>query len=403
MNALAPPAASLLAPERGRLLFGLLDGIGQALDPTLTQHGDVQGKYEAVGGWVAEAADPIFKTAQIYPQGSFAIGTAIRPLHGGEFDVDLVCHFPDILLPLVPGVLKRTLGARLRENAIYAVRLQEMGRCWRIRYADKFHLDFTPSIRNPYCPRGGELVPDRKLESWKASNPLGFKDRFEKRSLLQPRFRSRLTKAADAMSSQRADVAPFPALLTTKPILPRTVQLLKRHRDVFFEHHDGGIAPISVILTTLAARSYERCVINGVFDNEFDLLVAIVQGMPAFIEQRDVMGRLVWWIENESTTGENFAEKWNTDPARADAFFKWHAKLRADLAELARIAGFDILQKSLSASFGEAPVVKAMKAVTDQVEAARRRGSLYVAPAVGLSGPAVGASPVRPNTFFGSG
>jgi hypothetical protein len=402
LNALAPLAANLLTEDRGKLLFGFLDRIGQELDPTVTQHGDVQGKYEAVGGWVADAADPVFKTARIYPQGSFAIGTAIRPLHDQEFDVDLVCHFPQARFPLAPAMLKRTLGARLRENAIYAERLQEMLRCWRICYANRFHLDVTPSIRNPGCSYGGELVPDRKLVSWKASNPLGFKVLFDKRSLLQPRFRTRLTKAADSMLTKRAEVAPFPALRTSKPILPRTVQLLKRHRDIHFESRDASAVPISVILTTLAARSYEHCVTHEVFDTEFDLLVAIVEGMPAFIEQRNEMGCPVWWIENETTAEENFAEKWNFDTTRATAFFEWHGKLRSDLGQLARIAGLDILRKSLSASFGEAPVTKVMKTATETVGTARSNGSLHVAPLIGLTGAVVGASPVRANTFFGS-
>ena len=42
-----------------------------------------------------------------------------------------------------------------------------------------------------------------------------------------------------------------------KGILPRTVQLAKRHRDIHFQSLDPCLAPISVIITTLTSRSYE--------------------------------------------------------------------------------------------------------------------------------------------------
>jgi hypothetical protein len=67
------------------------------------------------------------------------------------------------------------------------------------------------------------------------------------------------------------------------------------------------------------------------------------------------------------------------------------------------IFGFDQLKKSLSESFGPRPVNRAMDAITKSVSAARERGSLHVAPKVGLSIAAVAASTaVRSNTFFGA-
>ena len=33
-----------------------------------------------------------------------------------------------------------------------------MPRCWRLSYANEFHMDITPSIPNPNCRFGGELV-----------------------------------------------------------------------------------------------------------------------------------------------------------------------------------------------------------------------------------------------------
>ena len=40
-----------------------------------------------------------------------------------------------------------------------------------------------------------------------------------------------------------------------------------------------------------------------------------------------------FYIENPSYKGENFADKWNTHPERADAFFQWLYTARKDLVD----------------------------------------------------------------------
>ncbi len=57
------------------------------------------------------------------------------------------------------------------------------------------------------------------------------------------------------------------------------------------------------------------------YESELDLLCDIVRHMPDIIETRPIGGGLQWFIWNETTSGENFAEKWNRDPSRAKAFF----------------------------------------------------------------------------------
>ena len=52
--------------------------------------------------------------------------------------------------------MKKTIGDRLRANGYYAPLLEEKPRCWRLSYANEFHLDITPSIPNLECANGGE-------------------------------------------------------------------------------------------------------------------------------------------------------------------------------------------------------------------------------------------------------
>jgi hypothetical protein len=213
----------------------------------------------------------------------------------------------------------------------------------------------------------------------------------------------RMLKSEGAQDRARADsVEPYPIASGLKGILRRTIQVAKRHRDVYFADLDPCIAPISVVITTLAARSYEYCVGHFVYDSELDVVRDIIRHMPAFIETRMAGARQLWFIWNETTSGENFAEKWNHDPSRAEAFFAWHTQASADLDRLADIEGIDRLNKSLSESFGPAPVTKAFDALTQEVSTARRANRLYVAPAIGLTGAATATTQVRANTFFGA-
>src|SRR6185312_17164056 len=116
---------------------------------------------------------------QIYPQGSIALGTTVRPLATAEFDVDLVCHLPSIKSVSDAQSIKTLVGDRLKEHGTYKERLEEKQRCWRIHYANQFHLDITPSIPNSGCHRGGELVPDKVLKEWKPTNPKGYIAQFD--------------------------------------------------------------------------------------------------------------------------------------------------------------------------------------------------------------------------------
>ena len=184
----------------------------------------------------------------------------------------------------------------------------------------------------------------------------------------------------------------------------RTVQIGKRHRDIFFEERDASCAPISIIVTTLVARSYEYCVRYFEYDAPFDLLLDVVARMPDFIEETPLRGAgRRWAIWNQTTQGENFAEKWNADPALAGAFFEWHRQISADLAALKAGEGLDHLGKILGRSFGEGPVSSAMDRMARAVSSARSTGGLSVAPAARLvtgTAPA-NATTVPLNTFFG--
>jgi hypothetical protein len=380
--------------------FTLLEQVCQKLEPTETQKQRAKDSYEAVGAWLAESDDPLISAAFIYAHGSTALGTTVKPIGRTEHDVDLVYHVPDLSASTRPAVLKKAVGDRLRANRLYAPILEEKLRCWRLNYAGEFHLDVTPSIVNAACANGGELVPDRELRDWKPSNPQGFRDLFTYRASLRPTYR--LLEKSRAAADAQVEVAPFPAHSHVKGVLRRTVQLLKRHRDIFFEGQDQSLSPLSIIITTLASRSYEYCINNFEHDSEYDLLCNTIRLMHVFIDTEILGGRRYWFVWNETTAGENFAEKWNDEPARERAFRSWHAQAVADFDGLLGLEGLDELAKSLGTSLGERPVRAAMDERRATISAARAARSLAVAPVAGLvTSAARAATGVRPNTFYG--
>lgn len=248
----------------------ILEEICEDLEPTDTQYEESKTSYETVAGWLSASDNPILKHLSLYAHGSSALGTTIRPIGREDFDLDTICRVYGLTDTASPSVLKQIIGNRLREHALYRTMLEEKKRCWRLNYERAFHLDISPTILNPRCSNGGELVPDKSLKTWKPTNPQGYKALFERRCQLQPRLK--FTKSIAGDSGIRADIEAFPNRKKRKGILRRIVQLLKRHRDIMFQHVAADIAPISIIVTTLAAQSYEFCVSKFNFESELDVL-----------------------------------------------------------------------------------------------------------------------------------
>jgi len=398
MNSLTPRPFDSPEILRKSAVYSILDEICRDLELTEAQLSAAKTSYEAVAEWLSESTDPLLRNIRVYAHGSAGLGTSVKPLGREDFDVDLICLVLGFAAHRSPAELKRLVGDRLRENARYAAMLEEKRRCWRLNYAREFHLDISPTILNVQCTNGGELVPDKKLREWHPTNPSGYKALFETRARLQPRMR--VAKSMDLRD--QAQVEPFPTRPTGKGVLRRTVQLLKRHRDIYFQHVVEEVAPISIVITTLAAQSYEYCVGMFTFDTELDVLIATVRLMPRFIEQRPVNGRVEWWVANETTRGENFADRWNTEPARVQAFHVWHAKALSDLEKAASLEGLDAITRSLEDSLGGSIVRRVMDRRTDMIGAARSAGRLFIGSAGGLSlSGGADAAHVPRNTNFG--
>lgn len=380
-------------------LYTILDKIGKNLDITDTQYKLAVDRYTAIGKWLADGEYCLvnkklcLKNGEIYPQGSIKLKTTVKPLGQEEFDVDLVFFTPNVSTSdIEPTELNRLIGNRLREHKTYKNMLGPLKRGWRITYADEFHLDITPSINNTIeLHNSSELVPDRKIQDWKPSNPKDYATWFDGISTLTPIF-NRINALDAAFESKAHSVVDLPNNDNNKPLLNRYIQILKRHRDVMFQEKDNK--PISIIITTLGTKAYDYCIKTNKYDNELDLLSDVIKYMPAFID----FSSGIYKVLNPKTMSENFAERWNEVPAKKKAFDTWHNQATTFFDSLYHMSGQHTIFESLEQGFGKKPVTVVSNDMASQVLGDRNNGLLNLS----LLSTKDDIYAMKKNTFFGN-
>ena len=356
-----------MANDDLRLISQLLGASVEVLDISAEQYELAVCRYEDLGRWLVAQGigDP-----DVYPQGSFRLGTVVRPTNSSDFDIDLVflrsLAKESITQKELRGqaekLLRAYIAARGDENG--KPELEEKGRCWTLVYADdKFHMDVLPVIPDPDGDDTAILLSDREMYQWQHSNPIGYADWF---------WRS----MGDAVEIGRAqlatilsrDVEDVPRWLV-RTTLQRVVQLLKLHRDTFF-HNQPRDKPASILITTLATHAYS---------GESDLYEAyrkIAYNLPSHIERRN----REFWVPNPAHEEENFADKWNTNPARKAHFDRWAQALTADADQWIDSAGVDQAVRSLGTALGSVSVQAGAKRVATRLSSATASGALAVTP-----------------------
>jgi len=317
----------------------LLETIAADLDIPTELAEEAVVEYESVAAWLGAEDSALYThSPDIYPQGSFRLGTPVRPLRGDDFDIDLVCKLDLEKEQTTQRDLKNLVGDRLRKSPELADRLEPKRRCWTLTYGRKFHLDVLPSIPDQEATSNSILLTDRELTRWQHGNPIGYADWFFSR--MGPQL---LEEERRLAAESKVDIAEVPRWRIRTP-LQRCVQLLKRHRDVTFKD-DPDNCPVSIIVTTLAAQA---------FRGEHDLSVALLdmaRRMPALIENRN--GR--WWVANPAHPGENFADKWNEVPERREKFLAWLARFEDDVRNLRGLLTESAAQTRLGQVFNVGP------------------------------------------------
>lgn len=285
----------------------------------------VRDRYISLSNWFGREDSSLKDiNIDIFSQGSFALGTNIKPLkEDEEYDLDMGCklNIEGYKGSHTQEELKQLIG---RELELYRKRvgiekpLDEKRRCWRLEYKDEvgFHLDIVPCIplederKAIYGSRLFEAygykqtlnqdvthfavnITDTENENyltitdeWNISNSQGYVRWFQERM-----------QTSQQWILESASIEPVPKY-KQKTILQRCIQLLKRHRDNMFEKNKDS-KPISIIITTLASRAY---------DGEQSLeeaILNILNKMPQYICSQKPR------VPNPVKPEEDFTDRWD--------------------------------------------------------------------------------------------
>jgi hypothetical protein len=322
--------------------------IGEEIDLTKTEFDAIASAYNAMGNWLsASNSETKQYNFSVYPQGSVKIGTVIKPLCKDDYDVDIVCLFQNNFSWLSRKQVKKIVGQRLMENEDYKRMLEnERGRCWTLNFqaSPKFHMDILPATPGG---TGNEAINATKRDdagnySNLPTNPKGFANWFLSiaEAYQKPEFQIRESKE------------PVPTFQEKCP-LQIAVQLIKRHRDKYFLDKPKKIAPASIIINTLMAKTYK-----GQYS-----LKEILTNCPVHWTEEIQGSYGNYYLENPSLAKENFMDKWNHDDKNAPHdLFDWYGALMRDIDHLVLADSPQSMAKILKEMFGEATVDKVLNA-----------------------------------------
>lgn len=369
----------------------VLEAIAEAIDIPEHMEEKARGRYQAIGRWLDRDNSSIKQfDPEISPQGSFLLGTVIRPIGDADsYDIDLVCTLNGTKDVFSMAALKKSVGTEIvgYAQANSMNKAPEDGRrCWTLEYSDEadFHMDILPALPDEGAYRlmlergghtalaGNQAIREKALaitdkthpnyqvlcQDWPVSNPKGYAVWFQAQQQDVVAARKRQIMESETIYASVDDVPDH----KVKTPLQRAIQLLKRHRDTSFNGDEDK--PISIIITTLAAHAYSGEETIGA------ALRTILKNMHLYIEERDG----IKWVANPVNPAENFADKWAETPEKEEKFYQWMEKAQHDFG----------LYLTANA-YGELP--------DDLQEALSRETVEKVLPLIALAAPAIISSP----------
>jgi len=390
----------MLTNEEKKQFSEILETLGETLDITENQYNAAVSSYGAVGEWLAKPESTLAPYKPIIrPQGSFMLGTMIKPIcENDDLDIDLVCELTGKNPQWTQYDLKEAVGNRLKANETYKNMIEAEGRrCWTLMYSNgaNYHMDILPSLvcneHNTVLEKafsttasGKDCEPlairitdkkqnnyytDKNAENWMKSNPFGYGSWFFAAAKVSTLRKFMLLSEA---------ISPVPKYSVEKLPLQRVVQILKRHRDMMFNGNEDK--PISIIITTLASMAYNK------ETSITDALTNVVANMSNFIKSRydPNTGKFVKWIPNPVNPDENFADKWVEHPQREKNFYQWLYQIKSDIQAIVQKRGLQYIAEAMKKPFGEQAVTKTFSTLGERNRNLRESGVLKMAAGTGI-------------------
>jgi hypothetical protein len=306
---------------------------------------------------------------EVYPQGSMRLGTTIKPYHKNkdrDFDIDLVTEYSIKKSDTEPKKIKSMVGYVLKNNEMYKKKLSEKSRCWRVDYSKEngigFHADILPSIPEDINELSVIRVDDNDKDLvdfslaithkegskylWNMSNPKGYAlwfdrvNRYRRDAFFEKKKQIILLENKNLFTS----VEEIPDALVNSP-LQQVIQVLKRHRDVYFSNNKNeDNKPISIIITTIVAEVVKMNNWQGLSTNDlFSNITRVLTQANKLVENKNFSNYGIksilfrengnWYILNPVNRGENFADAWNENEQLPRTFFEWVNAVKTDIVD----------------------------------------------------------------------
>lgn len=367
----------------------------EGLDITPTMYKNATEKYMAVGTYLQEQG----LECEIFPQGSFSLGTVVRPYRESkdvDYDLDFICCLNEDKDLTSARYVKNIVKEKLCNSDIYKNRLEpiEWDKCWTIKYAEVngvgFNIDIVPAIpeseevirelmEKNLCRNDAELavaITDKRgdVYYWLTSNPHAYKNWFE--SINKPflefnreaRRRILLEKSRTVYNS----IEEIPVGME-RSALQRVIQIIKHHRDVYYcRTRNEKLKPTSAIITTICTEIAQNMkpslsvfeLLQGVV-NDFEIYgknqtLTEEQFMCQYINKNIIQKRNGrWYIMNPVNPMDNLADSWNKEPKKAETFFTWVKAIKRDYLESLQYDDNDFVAQ-LENNFGSDYVKKSI-------------------------------------------
>ncbi len=329
--------------------------------------------------------------ADMYPQGSFTLGTIIRPLQKNNmsYDLDFICQVKGNRNTIKPSNLRNSIENVLKSSNLYEGKLQIWEECFTIEYSNingfNFSIDIVPAVdedienklkllalsHNPNLLNTAIVIPkcnNQKIYRWITSNPKGYIQWFKEinepfKNVIENQYRYKLYNEYSELYSSIEEV-PSDMIRTS---LQRVIQILKRHRDIFYSRIENGaeLKPISAIITTLVANFAINVNPNiSVFEflnyvlNELCIYSNHMSMSESTFESTYPNNHIIiktngnWIIENPANPKDNLADKWNSDNRIPKTFFKWISKVKEQLIDSLEYPDDQVFRSSVENAFG---------------------------------------------------
>ncbi len=329
--------------------------------------------------------------ADMYPQGSFTLGTVIRPFKKNNmgYDLDFICQIKGNRDTINPSNLRNKIKKVLKSSDLYGGKLQIWDECFTIEYSNisgfNFSIDIVPAVdesitnklnllalsHHPNLLNTAIVIPkcnNQKIYRWITSNPKGYIQWFQEinepfKNVIENEYRNELYHQYNELYSSIEEI---PSDMIRTP-LQRVIQILKRHRDIFYSRIENGndIKPISAIINTLVAN----IAINvDPHISVFEFLNYVVNELSIYSNHM-VMSEISfesihpnnhiitktngkWKIENPANPKDNLADKWNSDNRIPKTFFKWISKVKEQLIDSLKFSNDQAFRSSIENAFG---------------------------------------------------